>query len=86
MNTKVQVHAAKRVSRYVAGVALVLGVALGSTGIANAGPVSQAPERPAICKVVGSVPVVGSIAGCTTGIPGIPGFPGKPTVTTTVRR
>lgn len=87
MNRNMRAGAAKRVGRYVAGVAVVLGIAVGSTGVASAGPVTnQGPERPAICKVVGAVPLVASIAGCTTGIPGIPGLPGKPTITTTARR
>ena len=87
MNRNMRAHAVKRAGRYVAGIALVVGVAVGSAGIASAGPTtSQVAERPPICKVVGSVPFVASIAGCTTGIPGKPGFPGKPPTTTAVRR
>lgn len=84
MNSNTRVRTAKRVGRYAAGIALVLGVAVGSAGIASAEPTtSQRAERPVICNVVGNVPFVASIAGCTTGSPGKPTIPGWPPTTAT---
>jgi hypothetical protein len=84
VNKNMRVHAVKRVGRYAAGAALVLGVAVGSAGIAGAEPTTiQRAERPVICNVVGKVPFVASIAGCTTGSPGKPTIPGWPPTTAT---
>lgn len=78
------VGAAKRVGRYMAGAALALGVAVGSAGIAGAEPATNwGTERPSVCNVVGRLPVIASIAGCTTGSPGKPGIPGWPPTTVT---
>jgi hypothetical protein len=84
VNSNTRVRAVKQVGRYMAGTALVLGITVGSAGIASAEPATNQPaERPAICKVVGAVPFVASIAGCTTGSPGKPTIPGWPPTTAT---
>ena len=84
MNSNTRVRAVKRLGRYMAGAAVVLGITVGSAGIASAEPAEiQRTERSSICNVVGRLPVIASIAGCTTGSPGKPTIPGWPPTTAT---